>query len=554
MIADYAISELFSLVRENYPEWESFRDERFQAETVAGVRQLSEKTKGVLNKGAYRRLLAEGAYEELWERLARSGRQSPLMWTGSETSGDLAILHAVRKKGDLWSFLEQVRALLFDKRPSPDRIQAYADYCIANDLPNKWLFPTHTLFLLRPHAEMIVKPRLSRWFLQFLGMGEIYTANPSADMYERYKKNCHGLLAELKEVGASDMIDVYSLLSVAHDVSRARVGGLALDAQIDLDRPRALRDERPLYQVNPVSDPADPEEKDANEESKKEMTGSNVQMSRREIDRQIGWPADQITPWLAAIERKKQAIFYGPPGTGKTYIADQLARYIVSQGNGVRQTVQFHPAYDYADFIEGIRPTTDAAGRLSYKNRPGLFIDFCRRASERSGPSVLIIDEINRANLAQVFGELMYLLEYRNEEIELASGRRFKIPDQVVLLGTMNTADRSIALIDHALRRRFAFIQLAPNYDLLQNHLADQPGVNLPNLIARLEKINQQIGDPHFYVGVSFFMVDRLKELLPQIWRMEIEPYLEELFAQQPEVLESHRWDKISADLLLQES
>ena len=130
----------------------------------------------------------------------------------------------------------------------------------------------------------------------------------------------------------------------------------------------------------------------------------------------------------------------------------------------------FHPTYSYEDFIQGLRPTVNSNGQLEYAIIPGRFIDFCEKAENCIGTCVLIIDEINRANLSRVFGELMYLLEYRDQKIPIASGGELKIPENIKIIGTMNTADRSIALVDHALRRRFAFLSLKPNYDILKSY------------------------------------------------------------------------------------
>jgi 5-methylcytosine-specific restriction protein B len=121
---------------------------------------------------------------------------------------------------------------------------------------------------------------------------------------------------------------------------------------------------------------------------------------------------------------------------------------------------------------------------------PGRFKEFCREAAKRRSPCVLIVDEINRANLSRVFGELMYLLEYRKEEVPLAGGGKFRIPENVRLIGTMNTADRSIALVDHALRRRFAFLELYPDYELLRKYHSTT-GFPVDNLIGELMKLNQ---------------------------------------------------------------
>jgi len=157
---------------------------------------------------------------------------------------------------------------------------------------------------------------------------------------------------------------------------------------------------------------------------------------------------------------------------------------------------------------------------------------------------VLILDEINRANLSRVFGELMYLLEYREETIHLAAGEVFSLPGNVRLIGTMNTADRSIALVDHALRRRFAFLELSPNYGVLEKfHVAN--GSSVSELVETLQRVNKQIRDPHYMVGISFFMREDLKDQIEDIWRMEIEPYLEEYFFDQPSKTDEFRWEKL---------
>jgi 5-methylcytosine-specific restriction enzyme B len=148
----------------------------------------------------------------------------------------------------------------------------------------------------------------------------------------------------------------------------------------------------------------------------------------------------QLQDWTTTLDRKGQAIIYGPPGTGKTYLARCLAKHLIGGGDGFTETVQFHPAYTYEDFIQGIRPRKTDGG-LDYPTVPGRFLEFCRKAKDRKTSCVLIIDEINRANLAQVFGELMYLIEYREEKIHLAGGETFSIPKNVRIIGTMNTAD-----------------------------------------------------------------------------------------------------------------
>ncbi len=252
-----------------------------------------------------------------------------------------------------------------------------------------------------------------------------------------------------------------------------------------------------------------------------------------------------IAQWVAAIERKGQGVFYGPPGTGKTFMAQQLAQHIIGGGDGFSELVQFHPAYAYEDFMMGLRPVNDDNGALTYQQVAGRFVDFCRRAEGRDR-CVLIIDELNRANLARVFGELMYLLEYRDAEISLAGGELFRIPSNVRIIGTMNTADRSIALIDHALRRRFAFIKLQPDFDMLR-HYHHGRAYPVEPLITILEALNEAISDPNYHVGTTFFLDEAA--VLPLVWQMEIEPYLDEYFFSQPEKIAPFRWSRIRAQL-----
>jgi 5-methylcytosine-specific restriction protein B len=264
---------------------------------------------------------------------------------------------------------------------------------------------------------------------------------------------------------------------------------------------------------------------------------------------ETGIPVEQLRRWIRALERKGQAILYGPPGTGKTFVAEHLARHLIGGRDGFAELVQFHPAYAYEDFVLGIRPeTTD--GHLSFTPQAGRFVAFCDKAAERSGVCVLVIDEINRANLAHVFGELMYLLEYRDRMVALAGGRMFRVPHNVRIIGTMNTADRSIALMDYALRRRFAFLRLDPDYELLARYHATT-GFDSSGLVTVLREVNAAIGDPNYALGISFFLRQDLRPQLEDVWRMEIEPYLEEYFFDDTGRAEPFAWERVRGRLLL---
>ena len=250
------------------------------------------------------------------------------------------------------------------------------------------------------------------------------------------------------------------------------------------------------------------------------------------------------------LREKRQIILYGPPGTGKTHVARRLGRWLTGPAEPPPERltiIQFHPAYSYEEFIEGIRPESRERGgrfHVDYPVRPGVFVRFCRQAARLDGPCVFIIDEINRGNIARIFGELMLLLEYRDEAIPLPySGERFRIPPNVHLIGTMNTADRSIALVDFALRRRFHFFHFAADPDLFDRWLARQPSP-LPYLGALYRRLAAEaIDDPNFAIGPSAFMRELDETGLARLWRRTIMPYLEEYYIDQPARARLWAWE-----------
>jgi hypothetical protein len=241
-------------------------------------------------------------------------------------------------------------------------------------------------------------------------------------------------------------------------------------------------------------------------------------------------PRGWLQECIDLLNDRPQLIFYGPPGTGKTYIAQHLAEHVA--GENVR-LVQFHPAYSYEDFFEGFRPVASGGFEL----RPGPMRRVVDAAVENpTVPHVLIIDEINRGNLAKVFGELYFLLEYRNRNVDLLyasdDDKGFTLPSNVFIIGTMNTADRSIALVDAAMRRRFAFLPLhpadPPTSGVLRSWLAARELP--PGAADLLDELNRRIDDSDFQIGPSYFMRDAVHEPggLDRVWRTAILPLLEE--------------------------
>jgi len=255
----------------------------------------------------------------------------------------------------------------------------------------------------------------------------------------------------------------------------------------------------------------------------KEEILKEIFMSEKEFDQIIN---------LLKNSKKKQIILQGPPGTGKTFIAQRVAQYITQDKNHV-ETIQFHPSYSYEDFIEGYRPDNDG-----FKLCNGIFKEFCEKAKKDEGKDyVLIIDEINRGNLSKIFGELLYLLEYRNQSVKLTySQQSFSLPDNLYIIGTMNTADRSLAIMDYALRRRFYFKNIICRIEELGEWLKNNNAkIDIEELLHAIRKMNSLIGEEmhctDYDIGHSYFMCKDLKlDNLGEIIDFGVDPLLHEYF------------------------
>ncbi|WP_028709013.1 McrB family protein [Propionicicella superfundia] len=257
---------------------------------------------------------------------------------------------------------------------------------------------------------------------------------------------------------------------------------------------------------------------------------------------------------VTLLEDKGQVVFYGPPGTGKTYIAKRLARAMVEEDPDRVTVVQFHPATTYEDFFEGLRPRLDEDGAVSYELRRGPLSQMAKDATDNPNHRyVMVIDELNRANLPKVFGELLFLLEYRQEPVATLyrPGEKFELPENLFFIATMNTADRSVALVDAALRRRFHFIPFFPHLGemkgLLRRWLSDHGrDTAVADLLDAVNsELQGQIGD-HLVIGPSHFMKDDLSEgALQRIWEFNIYPTLEELLWGRTEELAAWQWTAV---------
>lgn len=210
--------------------------------------------------------------------------------------------------------------------------------------------------------------------------------------------------------------------------------------------------------------------------------------------------------------RKKNLILQGAPGVGKTFAARRLAYAIMGEKDDSRvMQVQFHQNYSYEDFVMGYKPNENGGFNLNY----GIFHKFCRRASiDKERPYFFIIDEINRGNLSKIFGELLMLIEndYRDKPIQLSyNDETFAVPSNIYIIGMMNTADRSLAMIDYALRRRFSFFEMKPGFetDSFNNHILGWSSPKLRSLIKAIIELNEVISDDDslgsgFCIGHSY--------------------------------------------------
>lgn len=238
-----------------------------------------------------------------------------------------------------------------------------------------------------------------------------------------------------------------------------------------------------------------------------------------------------------------QLILAGPPGTSKTWVAQKLATYLTNGRTGAVRLVQFHPSYTYEAFIEGLRPVAGPSG-VSFDVTAGVVLQVVRdmrqagHLNDPHHPYVIIMDEANRANLPRVMGELLYLLEYRDQAISLQLSKEFKLPSNLMFIATMNTADRSIRSIDAAMRRRFEIFELAPDAEVLERYLSS---IALPSaaVIEGLSRLNGHLTrdlDRHHTIGHSFFMRnDMSPKVLREVWTRKLLPLIEEYYYDQPD-------------------
>jgi 5-methylcytosine-specific restriction enzyme B len=262
---------------------------------------------------------------------------------------------------------------------------------------------------------------------------------------------------------------------------------------------------------------------------------------------------EELGELLEALDERGQIILAGPPGTGKTWIADHLARYLTDDQPLRTTTVQLHPSYGYEEFVEGLRPVADEKGAITFKRINGVILQMAEDMEGSDETRVLVIDELNRANVPRVFGELLFLLEYRDKTIDLQFSPGFSLPANLKVIATMNTADRSTRSIDVALRRRFEIFECPPRPDILSAYYEEAPhSTGVSGLEAGFAKLNAELRaqlDRHHTIGHSFFMRNLFTtDHLRRTWDRQIRPLLEDYFFDQEDLVDQFKLERFWPD------
>lgn len=422
----------------------------------------------------------------------------------------------------LWNFFEV--ALKFSDEPSEEIIESFKK--LYNKVTGQYIIGwniTMGLYWMRPWTFVTLDTRSQNYIKRKLGLEVGKNGHKHRASASDYVK----LLNELELRFKDDSFPVHSFPELSYEAV--------------------------LYK-SPPTDPEENEQQETDEdyedgETESEPTSTPLVPYALDdiIDEGAFYSKQFLSDILTSLKRKKNVILQGPPGTGKTWLAKKLAYALMGQKDESKlRAVQFHTNFTYEDFVRGFRPSGD--GKLSLEDGPLLkMIEDARK--DALGTYILVIEEINRGNPAQIFGEMLTLLEADkrtpNERLQLAYLRskeeRIYIPNNIFIIGTMNVADRSLAMVDFALRRRFAFIDLEPIFgDTWKAWVNEKSGISLEFLTqieTRLIKLNKELEEDQnlgaqFKIGHSYVTtkesVSDEKKWFKDVVITEIGPLLDE--------------------------
>ncbi len=417
---------------------------------------------------------------------------------------------------DLWELFES--ALNFTKSPTQENKNKLAHYfnIAVNKKGNGNSKITMGLYWIAPNDFLNLDSR-NEWYIYKSGKmhSEIVSSLPTPEdkiQFDKYYEILEKLKAYL-ESGASELKDFKELSFEAWRYSQ-EVNVQTKQEKLNREHEQMLEEEHSRREPQYTED----------------NFLQEVYMSKENYDKLVN-----------LLKRKKNIILQGAPGVGKTRIAKRLAYSIIGEKNTERVSmVQFHQSYSYEDFVMGFRPNAEG-----FELKTGIFYNFCKEAEkdEENTPYFFIVDEINRGNLSKIFGELFMLIEAdkrgANASVQLVyNNERFSVPKNVHIIGMMNTADRSIAFLDYALRRRFAFYNIIPAFDndKFKEYQSTILNANFNNLINCVKQLNEEIANDEtlgsgFCIGHSYFCnldenVDN--KTLSDIVEFEIIPTLQE--------------------------
>ncbi len=504
-----SITQAIASFRNAYPDFQSFKDPgpTFGEEELNYKRELSERFQSLGKK------LASGDYDSnpggflddfkelLTGKLHSINKQQNLIILKYDEIDFINPDDKSRKE----ETVQHIRLLLIaeDENAVSAAIDRFSEWLSGKGRPGQTkAWPTLVLFLWRPERNIFIKPRPFDKILETYGfdkLGDGQTLN--GERYRRVMQDMTSLRNRLDEDNfeVNDFIDVQSFLWVCNEIKNKE-----------------------------NTEPEDPK-------------SSSIVNHEEEI------------PATTSERQAKNVILYGPPGTGKTYTLrkEYFPKYETKSETGDihkrYEFITFHQSYSYEEFVEGIRPELDkdenSAGNVSYVLNRGVFRRICGRAqNDKSNRYAIFIDEINRGNISRIFGELITLIELDKREgasnmmqaVLPYSGKPFSVPGNLDIFGTMNTADRSLAHIDTALRRRFTFRELMPDPGLLDKVTMDHEVIDLENLLRVMNERIEALFDREHMIGHAYFFGDNGTTIdgneFPGVFRDRIIPLLTEYF------------------------